>query len=95
MFLPVEYSQGREVIKLRTRYALSVEKLSPEQISDIDRKFTEAGWVIGVTTNTVGSHNFRNYIWESTETEPVYPDGFEQRTELQPIEMNHFPRAVD
>jgi hypothetical protein len=81
---------------MKTQYNLRIDKMNAEELADIDRKFTDAGWIAAGINRTIGSHSFRVYQWEQVDVPPVYPVGFEQHKEpVDRIELDRFPRPVD
>jgi hypothetical protein len=79
---------------VKTQYNVRIENLTPNEIAEIDQKFTMTGWVVCGLNNTIGSHSFRIYQWEQTEFGPVYPSGFESHRDMDRIDLNRFPRPV-
>ncbi len=92
---PDSHFARKEKLELQKQYNIRIEHLSPNEITELDRKFVDAGWVIAEMNRTIGSHSFRVYQWERAEVAPVYPAEFEPNTESIPIETNRFPRPVD
>ncbi len=80
---------------MKTQYNIRIDSLNAEELLELDSQFTSLGWEIRGINDTIGSHSFRIYQWESDELPPVYPVEYEPRTELTPIETNYFPRPVD
>ncbi|KEF40466.1 hypothetical protein M670_00492 [Schinkia azotoformans MEV2011] len=79
---------------MQAQYNLRIEHLTIDEISAIDQKFIKAGWVVRGLNNTIGSHSFRIYQWEQTESEPVYPSEFEPHKDTERIDLSRFPRPV-
>lgn len=71
---------------------IRVDGMSSYEISKLDESFVNLGWKLVVASRKVGSHSFRAYQWEHSESEPVYPEGYEpHKGESIDLNQRHYP----
>jgi hypothetical protein len=79
---------------LKEQYNVSIERLTPKEIAEIDHLFSNAGWVIRGFNDTTGSNTFRIYQWEK-DSAAVYPAGYEPEPHMEPIRLDVLAYPVD
>lgn len=81
---------------MRTQYNVRADHLTHDEIIELDKDFTNAGWILVDSNRKLGTHTLRVYQWEQDDVEPIYPVGFQRRTESKDrIDMNKIYYPVD
>ena len=78
---------------MKQQINVRIDNCTAEEIADLDKQFTEAGWVIRGINDTIEFHDFRIYQWEPIGVVPIYPSGYEPHTE--PIDLNQLCYTVE
>lgn len=73
-------------------FNLSIERMKQSEFDEAFNKFKSLGWECNGTWDLAKTHTFIQFVWNKSDS-PIYPQGFEPRTEAVRIDLNKFPRS--